>query len=54
MFLSLFALCSVLTSGSSSYAKCGERQPRGVAVNGLMGMCRWMGSHFHDWIDYNH
>ena len=21
--------------------------------NKLMGMCRWMGSHFHDWIDYN-
>ena len=19
----------------------------------LMGMCRWMGSHFHAWIDYN-
>ena len=19
----------------------------------LMGMCRWIGSHFHDWIDYN-
>ena len=19
----------------------------------LMGMCRWMVSHFHDWIDYN-
>ena len=19
----------------------------------LMGMCRWMGSHFPDWIDYN-
>ena len=19
----------------------------------LMGMCRWMGWHFHDWIDYN-
>ena len=19
----------------------------------LMGMCRWMGPHFHDWIDYN-
>ena len=18
-----------------------------------MGMCRWMGSQFHDWIDYN-
>ena len=22
-------------------------------VVGRMGMCRWMGSHFHDWIDYN-
>ena len=21
--------------------------------NRLMGMCRWMGSHFYDWIDYN-
>ena len=21
--------------------------------NRLMGMCRWMGSHFQDWIDYN-
>ena len=19
----------------------------------LIGMCRWMGSHFHDWTDYN-
>ena len=19
----------------------------------LLGMCHWMGSHFHDWIDYN-
>ena len=19
----------------------------------LMGMCRWIGSHFHNWIDYN-
>ena len=19
----------------------------------LMGMCRWLGSHFHDWTDYN-
>ena len=22
-------------------------------VNGLMGMCRWIGSHFHYWVDYN-
>ena len=21
--------------------------------NRLIGMCRWMGSHFHNWIDYN-
>ena len=21
--------------------------------NRLMGMCRWMGWHFHDWTDYN-
>ena len=21
--------------------------------NGLMGMCRWMGSHVHDWTDCN-
>ena len=29
--------------------------PRLVALphKRLMGMCRWMGSHFHDWIDYN-
>ena len=42
-----------------------ERQPTttisggggggGVAllINGLMGMCRWMGSHFHNWICHN-
>jgi len=24
-----------------------------LPTNRLMGMCRWMGSHFHDWIDYN-
>ena len=24
-----------------------------TACKRLMGMCRWMGSHFHDWIDYN-
>ena len=25
----------------------------GAPSNRLMGMCRWMGSHFYDWIDYN-
>ena len=24
-----------------------------LPYKGLMGMYRWMGSHFHDWIDYN-
>ena len=24
-----------------------------LLYNGLMGMCRWMGSHFHVWIDNN-
>ena len=24
-----------------------------LPINGLMGMCRWVGSHFHDWIEYN-
>ena len=29
--------------------------PGGVVLpyKRLMGMCRWMGSHFHDWIDYS-
>ena len=22
-----------------------------LPINGLMGMCRWMGSHFHYWTD---
>ena len=24
-----------------------------VPYKRLMGICRWMGSHFHEWIDYN-
>ena len=24
-----------------------------LPINAVMGMCRWLGSHFHDWIDYN-
>ena len=35
-------------------------EPRGRGVGGggllpssrLMGMCCWMGSYFHDWVDY--
>ena len=29
------------------------RGGRVLLYNGLMGMCRWMGSHFHGWIDNN-
>ena len=29
-------------------------QPGGVlSYKRLIGMCHWMGSHFHDWSDYN-
>ena len=28
-------------------------EERALPYKRLMGMCRWMGSHFHDWIDYN-
>ena len=32
----------------------GVQSPGGVLpYKRLMGMCRWMGSHFHDWSDYN-
>ena len=24
-----------------------------LPYKGLIGMCRWMGSHFHGWSDYN-
>ena len=28
--------------------------PRGVLPsNRQLAVCRWMGSHFHNWIDYN-
>ena len=26
---------------------------KGLSCNRLIGMCRWMEWHFHDWIDYN-
>ena len=38
-----------------NYYKCLKRnKPSGVLpYKRLLGMCRWMGSHFHDWSDYN-
>ena len=35
---------------------CVSMHPGGGGVlpfKRLMGMCCWIGSHFHDWIDYN-
>ena len=31
----------------------GDLRSRGKGGGGVIGMCRWMGSHFHDWIDRN-
>ena len=47
LFQSLTILCSV--TGISTVIPRGEVLP----YNRLMGMRRWMGSHFHLWIDYN-
>ena len=42
---------SALRAGVCAYT---EATPGGVLpYKRLMGMCRWMGSHFHDWSDYN-
>ena len=31
-----------------------QQHPGGVLpYKRLLGMCHWMGSHFHDWTDYN-
>ena len=44
------ALDSLLTPGRST---CLFFPGGGVLPsNRLMGMCRWIGSHFHGWIDY--
>ena len=42
----------------TSRDKVGIQQPRGrgggvLPYKRLMGMRRWKGSHFHNWIDYN-
>ena len=39
-----------------SYLSCCDLQSQGEGVlpyKRLMGMCRWMGSHFRNWSDYN-
>ena len=51
--LNLFSTLLLMASFQTFY---GALSPRGGGVlpsNRLMRMCRWMGRHFHDWIDYN-
>ena len=38
---------------SASYSVGGGGGGGGHPSNRLMGMCRWMGPHFHYWIDYS-
>ena len=43
-----------LIKTNSILNKTDHANPGGaLPINGLMGMCRWMGSHFHDRTDYN-
>ena len=59
-FFFFFAFCklerrreqSMRPARSASFSR-GGGGGGGGASNRLMGMCRWMGSPFHDWIDYN-
>ena len=43
------------TSFCTLYKSVYDRNPGGgvLPYKRLIGMCRWMGSHFHDWSDYN-
>jgi len=48
----------LISSDSVGVAKVYDKQSvmlgvGALPVNGLMGMCRWMGSHFQDWAGYN-
>ena len=57
-FFFFFCVLLASTKTSPKHEASAEREllpGRGGALpsNRLMGLCRWMGSHFHDWIDYN-
>ena len=48
------AEANIQQCGKSLARKIDSGEGGGVhPCNRLMGMCRWMGLHFHDWIDYN-
>ena len=49
--------CKVYFAGLENRDNLGDLWSRGggrvLPYKRLMGMSRWMGSHFHDWSDYN-
>ena len=62
----LYTLKNLFKLFPYTFRQCGhhfDRYPGGgggggggggaLPINGLMGMCRLMGSHFHAWTDYN-
>ena len=50
--MSYFGLSFLLFSFVLTYRA--TENPAGVLLSKrLMGMCPWIGSHFHKWIDYN-
>ena len=46
---------TMYSSTSSRWPPSGQKKPEGgvLPYKRLIGICHWMGSHFHDWIDYN-
>ena len=51
--MNLFQLFSVLFSLVSMVNYLTSQGGGVLPYKRLIGMCHWMGSHFHDWIDYN-
>ena len=49
----MFTKNSVLMALSQVNQSCTLHKARSFPSNGLLGMCRWMGLHFHNWADYN-
>ena len=38
---------------ATGFCLFGKKSTGGTSLQVANGMCRWMGSHFHDWIGYN-
>ena len=51
--MSLNFNCIIYNTSKTKDQILQSRGGGGLPSNRLMGMCRWMGSHFHDCIDYN-